>query len=63
MPDGDVEGLLRTLRSLDGFDRAACARRARERFTTAVMTDAYERLYEELVVARRRGLGTANQAA
>ena len=43
--EGDVAGMARVARSLAGFDRAACAARARERFTTAVMTTAYEAIY------------------
>jgi glycosyltransferase involved in cell wall biosynthesis len=51
-PDDDVEALGRIAAGLRGFDRAACARRARERFTTERMADAYEALYAR--VARRR---------
>lgn len=47
--DGDVTAMARTAASLERFDRAACARRARERFSTQVMTNAYERLYERVV--------------
>ena len=39
---------------LEHFDRAACALRARERFSAQVMTDAYERLYERLARAPAR---------
>lgn len=49
--DGDVTAMARLAVSLKRFDRAACARRARERFSTQVMTNAYERLYERLVHA------------
>jgi glycosyltransferase involved in cell wall biosynthesis len=52
-PPGDAAALARLVARLDGFDRRACARRARERFTTAVMTDAYEALYERLVARSR----------
>ncbi len=45
---GDVDALARAAARLEGFDRAACARRARERFTAAAMTDAYEALYRRL---------------
>jgi glycosyltransferase involved in cell wall biosynthesis len=47
-PPGDVNALARLLARAAGFDRRACARRARERFSTAVMTDAYEALYTRL---------------
>jgi glycosyltransferase involved in cell wall biosynthesis len=50
---GDAAALARLATQLDGFDRAACARRARERFSTAVMTDAYEALYRRVTAARR----------
>jgi glycosyltransferase involved in cell wall biosynthesis len=52
--DGDVTALARTALGLAGFDRVACARRARQRFSTQVMTDAYEILYERLVRAPAR---------
>jgi glycosyltransferase involved in cell wall biosynthesis len=48
-PNRDVTAMARIAASLARFDRAACARRARERFSTQVMTDAYERLYERVV--------------
>jgi glycosyltransferase involved in cell wall biosynthesis len=66
VPDGDLDGLARTLRQLSHFDRAACARRARERFSIEVMTDAYERVYRELLAGGRRAprpAGAAEQAA
>ncbi len=44
-PVDDVEALGRLAAGLAGFDRRACARRARERFTTAVMASRYEALY------------------
>jgi glycosyltransferase involved in cell wall biosynthesis len=46
--DGDVDSLARFARSLEveGFDRAACARRARERFSATTMIGAYEDLYQ-----------------
>jgi glycosyltransferase involved in cell wall biosynthesis len=47
--DGDVTAMARLAAGLVRFDRAGCARRARERFSTQVMTSAYERLYERLV--------------
>jgi len=64
-PPGDVGALARLALRLRGFDRAACARRARERFSATVMTDAYEAVYRRLRPARRareaipRGLRTA----
>ena len=59
-PPGDVEALARVAARLDGFDRAACARRARERFTAAVMTDAYEALYRRLAsIPRAAGRAVA----
>jgi glycosyltransferase involved in cell wall biosynthesis len=54
-PPDDVATLARLATRLDGFDRAACARRARERFTAAVMADRYEALYCR--VAAQRYLG------
>jgi glycosyltransferase involved in cell wall biosynthesis len=50
----DIATLARRAAELDGFDRAACARRARERFTASVMTDAYEALYRRLCTPSRR---------
>lgn len=44
-PPGDLTALAGLTKKLSGFDRGACARRARARFSTRVMTDAYERLY------------------
>ena len=52
--DGDVTAMARIALSLDRFDRAACAQRARQRFSTRVMTDAYELLYERLLRAPAR---------
>lgn len=54
--DGDVETLMQKARELAGFDRAACARRAQERFGAARMVDAYEDLYRSLRAARRQPL-------
>jgi glycosyltransferase involved in cell wall biosynthesis len=53
-PPGDVEALAALATRLEGFDRRACARRARERFTTQVMTDAYERVYARVASRRAR---------
>jgi glycosyltransferase involved in cell wall biosynthesis len=47
--DGDVTAMARVAASLERFDRAACTLRARRRFSTQVMTNAYERLYERIV--------------
>ena len=52
--DGDVTAMARIALHLNGFDRGACAQRARQRFSTSVMTDAYELLYERLVHAPAR---------
>jgi glycosyltransferase involved in cell wall biosynthesis len=52
-PPGDLEALSRLSARLEGFDRAACARRARERFSAAVMTDAYEALYRRVAAPWR----------
>jgi glycosyltransferase involved in cell wall biosynthesis len=52
-PPDDVAALARLASRLAGFDRAACARRARERFSAAVMTDGYEALYRRLVAQPR----------
>ena len=52
--DGDVTAMARIALGLEHFDRAACALRARERFSAQVMTDAYERLYERLARAPAR---------
>jgi glycosyltransferase involved in cell wall biosynthesis len=51
--DGDVEALARAAPRLEGFDRAGCARRARERFSAATMVSAYEALYRSLVGPRQ----------
>lgn len=52
---GDTRALAARANGLAGFDRRACARRARDRFSTKVMADAYERLYAR-VARRARGL-------
>ncbi|MRG97112.1 glycosyltransferase family 4 protein [Polyangium spumosum] len=60
VPPDDVDALVRlaTSPALAHFDRAACARRARDRFSTSVMTTAYEAVYRRAVtggkVARAR---------
>jgi glycosyltransferase involved in cell wall biosynthesis len=48
-PDGDVEALGRLARGLGGFDRRACAARARERFSADRMASAYEALYARVI--------------
>lgn len=59
-PDDDVSALAALASGLGRFDRRACARRARERFSIAAMTDAYERLYAR--VAGRRAIERARAA-
>jgi len=51
-PADDLEALARLAAGLARFDRVACARRARERFSIGRMTGAYEALYAR--VAGRR---------
>lgn len=51
--DGDVVALARAARALATFDRAACARRARERFSARAMVSAYEWLYRSLAGPRQ----------
>ena len=46
--DGNIEELARRARGLESFDRAACARRARERFSKETMVARYDALYREL---------------
>jgi glycosyltransferase involved in cell wall biosynthesis len=48
---GDVDALARFARGLERFDRARCVRRARERFSTATMTTAYEAVYRRAITA------------
>lgn len=50
--DGDTGALARAARSMAGWDRAACARRAAARFSSATMVSAYEELYESLIGPR-----------
>jgi glycosyltransferase involved in cell wall biosynthesis len=50
-PDGDVESMARIARELDGFDRRACAERARQRFNAGRMVSAYEALYRLAITA------------
>jgi len=52
IPADDVEGMAKIAQSLDRFDRLACARRARERFTTSAMTDAYQALFRRALAER-----------
>src|SRR5690349_16665937 len=60
-PDGDLDALRELIARSEDFDRAACARRARERFSTEVMTATYETIYRDLLGERR--LRTADRAA
>lgn len=53
VPSGHVEALAQALQMLDTFDRRRCARRARERFSTATMTRAYEKVYEQAILRGR----------
>ncbi len=48
-PCDDVEALGRLAAGLAGFDRRACAARARARFSTARMAGAYEALYARIL--------------
>lgn len=48
---GDADALVRAARATVSFDRARCAKRARERFGTATMTNAYEAVYERAIAA------------
>jgi glycosyltransferase involved in cell wall biosynthesis len=59
-PADDVEALGRLATRLTGFDRAACARRARERFSIARMTSAYEALYARVAGRRAPPYGLVN---
>jgi glycosyltransferase involved in cell wall biosynthesis len=52
VPNGDVEGIARVARDLDRFDRGACARRARDRFSAELMATRYETLYRSLLERR-----------
>ncbi len=44
------------LRRLDGFDRAACRRRAQLRFSASRMVEGYERVYAR-AVAQQAAVG------
>lgn len=50
---GDASALAKIAAKLDRFDRRACARRARERWSTGVMADAYEALYARVARGAR----------
>jgi len=52
-PLDDIEAMAAIAKGLSGFDREACARRARERFSRSVMVDAYERLFESVARTSR----------
>ena len=45
----DVDEAVTAARSIGGIDRAACARRARERFSAARMVDDYLAIYRKIV--------------
>jgi glycosyltransferase involved in cell wall biosynthesis len=47
--NGDVDSLAALARGLERFDRARCARRARDRFSTATMATAYEAVYRRAI--------------
>jgi glycosyltransferase involved in cell wall biosynthesis len=47
-----VDEMAAVLRSLDGFDREACRRRAQSRFSAARMVADYARLYVAATQAR-----------
>jgi glycosyltransferase involved in cell wall biosynthesis len=50
---GNMTALAQAVRMLDTFDRRRCATRARERFSVAAMTDAYEKVYERAIAYTR----------
>jgi glycosyltransferase involved in cell wall biosynthesis len=52
-PSGNVGALVNAVRAVGNFDRERCARHARERFSTATMTDAYEALYKRAIEASK----------
>ncbi|WP_437587243.1 glycosyltransferase family 4 protein [Sorangium sp. So ce1000] len=52
-PPGDVSRLAALAAGIARFDRAACVRRARERFSSAVMVGRYEELYRTVTGPRR----------
>jgi glycosyltransferase involved in cell wall biosynthesis len=54
-PPDDVEALGHLAAGLLRFDRGACARRSRARFSTAVMASAYEALYARVRARAARG--------
>lgn len=56
-PPGDLDALVRLTREVGHIDRRACARRARERFSTTVMAGAYEALYARVAGLRVAGNG------
>jgi glycosyltransferase involved in cell wall biosynthesis len=51
----DVREMADKLRGIDGFDRAACRRRAEERWSSVRMARDYERVYADLVAGRVSG--------
>jgi len=50
----DEEAMIRAVANLEGFDRAACAARARERFGVAKMADGYEGVYRRAIALATR---------
>jgi glycosyltransferase involved in cell wall biosynthesis len=55
LPDGDIEGLEAALGRIHSIDRAACRRSAEERFGLERMVDDYERMFQDVIDATRRG--------
>jgi glycosyltransferase involved in cell wall biosynthesis len=62
-PADDVSALLRKVGELDGLDRRACARRARERFSTAVMAGAYEQVYARVAMGAVSSLARSRRSS
>ena len=50
---GDVDALARAITQIDGIDRAACRRRAVERFSIAAMIAGYELCYAKVIAGAR----------
>jgi glycosyltransferase involved in cell wall biosynthesis len=59
--EGDASAMARVASALRGFDRAACARRARERFGADIMVSAYEAIYRA-VIARHHGRAASDES-
>ncbi len=49
VPPGDEDAMVQAIANVSSIDRAACARRARERFSVAAMTDKYEVAYRRAI--------------